>query len=343
MEEFFRAVTHSLGRVVPFDGTCLVTMDPATLLPTGELVENGLPPDTMARLSELEQRELDVNTFTALARAPVPAASLSAATEGALDRSVRQRELRRPNGFDDELRAVLTDSTGTWGALTLLRESGRPFFTPAEVRFVASLTGALADGLRRIALLGELAAGDDSDTGLLVLAPDNSVEMANDTAERWLDELHPGRWRTHLPTAVRSVAARTRWAGSARGPSADEHAAAGIARARVRTRGGRWVVVRGVLLGPRIAILLEPAGRPDLAPFVADAYGLTERERHVTELVARGYSTNAIADELHLSAYTVQDHLKAIFEKSGTGSRGDLVARIFFDQHAPQLRKGDGP
>jgi DNA-binding CsgD family transcriptional regulator len=48
-------------------------------------------------------------------------------------------------------------------------------------------------------------------------------------------------------------------------------------------------------------------------------------------------STNQIAARLHLSACTVQDHLTSVFEKSGTGSRGDLVARLFFDHYAPRL------
>jgi DNA-binding NarL/FixJ family response regulator len=57
----------------------------------------------------------------------------------------------------------------------------------------------------------------------------------------------------------------------------------------------------------------------------------------VTELVARGFSTNEIAGPLHLSAYTVQDHLKAVFDKTGNSSRGDLVARLFFRHYAPRL------
>ena len=74
---------------------------------------------------------------------------------------------------------------------------------------------------------------------------------------------------------------------------------------------------------------------------IVAAYGLTDRERTVTELVARGLPTNEIAAELHLSAYTVQDHLKAIFDKTSTASRGELVGRLFVDHYAPRLAPGD--
>jgi DNA-binding NarL/FixJ family response regulator len=82
---------------------------------------------------------------------------------------------------------------------------------------------------------------------------------------------------------------------------------------------------------------LSSARPPELAPLIAAAYGFTDRERLVTELIARGRSTNDIAGQLHLSAYTVQDHLKSIFTKTSASSRGDLVARLFFDHYAPRL------
>ena len=333
--EFVQAAARTVRRVVPYEGICLLTLDPATLLPTAANIENGLAPEAIVRLTEIELGERDFNKFTALARQEQPAASLSAVTEGDLDRSRRQRELRRPSGFDDELRAVLSGANGAWGALTLLREAGSPWFTPADVRFLASIAGDLADGLRRAALLDATAADAAGETGLLVLAPDDSVEMTNAAADRWLDALAGEAAPTrHLPVVVQAVACRAR--ALAGGDSGAE-----AATARVRTRAGQWLVARASTLGEgspaRIAVLLELARPPELAPLIAAAYGFTDRERLVTELIARGRSTNDIAERLHLSAYTVQDHLKSIFTKTSASSRGDLVARLFFDHFAPRL------
>jgi DNA-binding CsgD family transcriptional regulator len=51
--------------------------------------------------------------------------------------------------------------------------------------------------------------------------------------------------------------------------------------------------------------------------------------------VARGYGAAEIADALLLSAHTVRDHVKTIFDKVGVSSRGELVAKQFAEHYAP--------
>jgi DNA-binding CsgD family transcriptional regulator len=340
VEDYWRAVSDVLNGAVPSEGSCLMTMDPATMLPTAEFVENGIPADGISRLVEIELREPDYTKWVDLARAGRAAASLSDVTAGELDLSRRHREVRRPWGYADELRVVLSSSTGTWGALTMFREKDRPYFSSSEVRLVTSVTSLISDGLRRSLLMADARAGRD-DTGMLVLDPGDGVDLANQVAQQWIDELGVGtRAGTRLPLVIRAVARQARAIGSPEKEHLGE-ASPRLARARVRTKAGRWVIVRGSLLGEGaaapVAILLEAARPAEMAPLLADVYGLTPQERRVTELVAQGLPTRQIANRLRVSTYTVQDHLKSIFTKTGTGSRGDLVARLYFDQRTTPL------
>jgi DNA-binding CsgD family transcriptional regulator len=85
-----------------------------------------------------------------------------------------------------------------------------------------------------------------------------------------------------------------------------------------------------------IAVIIEEPSPAELAPVLMLAYGLTNQERTLTSLVCRGLSTRELAERLHITANTVQDHLKSIFEKTGVRSRRELVTVILQEQYLPR-------
>ncbi len=316
---FAREAARVLRRAVPFDAMAGVWFDPETGLPVDEWIDDSLAGGGGSRLPEIGLDEIDIAAFRHLAASGRPAASMSEATGGTLDRG------GRPRGLGDELRSVYLGDSGMWCGYVMYRERGAPDFAGREVDFVASLNSGRAE-LQRVRLRQDLSSDvGDGDPGLLLLDDQDGVEMANPAAAAWLDEL--GARRRRLPVVVSAVAERAREIASE-----DSRPAA---TARARTASGRWITVRGWVLRngseARTAITLEPSRGPELTELLAEAYGLTARERHVCKLVAKGLPNAAIADRLYLSTYTVQDHLKAIFLKLDVSSRGQLVARLFLD------------
>jgi len=57
----------------------------------------------------------------------------------------------------------------------------------------------------------------------------------------------------------------------------------------------------------------------------AEASRLSERERQVLELAARGAANKTIAKELSMSTRTVEAHMRNIFDKLGVSSRTEAV------------------
>lgn len=59
---------------------------------------------------------------------------------------------------------------------------------------------------------------------------------------------------------------------------------------------------------------------------------LSQRERDVAVLIARGLSNKAIARQLAISVATVKDHVHMILSKTGTSSRNRVAAMMHGDR-----------
>ncbi|HEX6525617.1 MAG TPA: response regulator transcription factor [Streptosporangiaceae bacterium] len=86
------------------------------------------------------------------------------------------------------------------------------------------------------------------------------------------------------------------------------------------------------LLSPRVTrrLVAEFAKRPTVAAEAAQRLnGVTEREREVLVLIARGLSNTEIAAELHLSIATAKSHVGHLLTKLGARDRAQLVIAAY--------------
>ena len=337
-----------LRTVIPFDRACWHNVDPATSMLTSVMGDSS-PSNPL--LPILEYGTQDLNHYAELARAHVTAAGLHEVTRGMPDRSRRYREVLEPMQIADELTAAFVTDSDFWGCARLYRSADWPAFDPVEIAFIATLAGPLAEGFRTALIATGIAVQDSPDgPGVVVLDDDGGVASITPAAERWLCDVidvvpkAPGS----LPHVLFAVASHAR-AIAARAGAPDT-----VARCRVPTRSGRWLVLHGQRLntagqdGPlrdrgrgQTCVIIEPARAAELAPLIVSAYGLTDREQQVTRCVLRGMATKEIASALGLSPYTVSDHLRRVFEKVSVSSRTELAARIFFDHYYPRIARGN--
>ena len=339
---FWCEARDAIASAVPYYITpCWFTLDPTSLLVTSHH-DHGYLGEFPAEWLAHEYYEDDFHSLADIARSKAGISTLHEVTDGDPSRSRAWRESLQPYGVEQELGLALRTPAGeAWGVLTLYRAPGQPIFTPEERQLLLAIAPHLAEGVRRGLLVGEASEPERPDApGLVVLGADWTVETLTPGVEHWLREL-PGEWaaRGKLPPAVLAVAGRAlRTAESKDDPGE-------VALARVLSNEGRWMMLHGASLvadgARRTAVIIEPAHPARISPLLMSAYGLTEREQEVTRLVLRGDSTVQIAEELFVSAHTVQQHLKRVFEKTGVRSRRDLVGKVFFAHYEPRFRDNE--
>ncbi len=344
-ERYYAEVSDRLRRVVPNDAACWHTLDPQTRLMTSdaphELISSGLltPETVMAAGAQLIASEYfiaDVNTFAGLASRRVPVATLSQATGGHPERSARYRDLLAPAGVPHELRAAFVSRGRCWGAVHIARREHRADFSAEDVSALASIAGVVAEGIRAsLRFDAGRRAADSASPGLVVLGPHDDVELITSSARELLAAMRASAQADDdetPPSPLLALAAFTR-----SGP----HDANGNPRTVAVPTSSGWITLHASLpdggTAGRVAIVLERAASPESTAIRLEAHGVTAREREIASLLARGLTNPEIAARLVLSPYTVQDHIKSLFEKTGVSSRQELVSRVFLDDYLPQL------
>lgn len=78
-------------------------------------------------------------------------------------------------------------------------------------------------------------------------------------------------------------------------------------------------------ISPKIARYLVRRFRTSPPAHDADTIVLTEREREVLDIMAKGFSYAEVARSLAMSPHTVGSHIKHIYRKLAVGSRGEAV------------------
>ncbi len=324
-----KAVIQLLRQWLPVSGACFTAVDPRTLLSTGALTEDGVEA-IHSRLFESEYLSDDYNKYESLAVTKPYTAVLSGTTGGQPELSARYRETLYPAGFTDELRAALVWNGSCWGYLTLFRSKGQPWFTAEEEALIAALVPSLAQGMRHSSLYGAFLEADSGASGEGIMMLDSHFQPVamNSAAERLLAAL---RMREQideltLPRPIRAICTR----------ALKEHslpAGSPEAKAVLRLHAGSYTVLQASRLRTAegrlsLAVTFKQARPAEALPLLAEAWSLSEREQEIAELVLGGLSTKEIASALHISAYTVQDHLKSIFNKTGVSSRRAFVQML---------------
>ena len=312
-------VMDAFREVARFVAGAVMTVDPATLLPSGGVVW-GFTREDCVPFWDNELLDPDFNKFAALARSIDPVATLVDTVDGDLMRSPRHAKLYAAAGFADELRVAFVSGSTCLGVGVFVRAGQDGAFTAGELAEVRSLTPAATSALRRT--LGRNPPDvSDQPPVVIILDRDGNVTGMSAGGRQALDDLRLDGVDGEFPGIIRIAATK------ARSSRASTHLTT-----RLRGRSGRWVRLHVTPMEDQdgaVALTIETAASHELVGILLDSYGLTPRETDIVLRLCRGLTVKEIAGELIISGHTVRDHLKTIYHKADVNSRGELVAKLF--------------
>ena len=317
-------VLAELDRKVGFDEGAVMSFDPDVLLPNAFAVTGERSLDDALVACRNEQLDRDYLKFRDLARSTRRVGAASRESDPWTKSSPRWQEILDARGHGHELRASLVDGAGQcWGAVNVQREPGRPF-TYREISLVERGIKGYATAIAR-SMIGGRTPDTQAEPGAVWLDEAGRVVFASPAAQRWLSLIDAGRGAGFSPALLAGLAIRAT-AGADRGRPAGT-----AVKVRMRADGGQWIRLTAEPVAfpdgtPRgVSVVIDAARAGDVLPVAASALQLTGRELEVVRGVLNGLDTRSLAASLHISQYTVQDHLKSVFGKAGVSSRRELA------------------
>ena len=313
-----------IGTFVPFEFYAFLLTDPITTVGCSPLAD---VPDLDALPELIRLKYLTpINRWTSL-----PAngcASLVQSTGGRPEQSLIWREHLADLGIVDVLSVVFSDRYGSWGFLDLWRRTNP--FSDEEIAALGDVRSAITSRLRALqasAFTPAASGVGQHGAGALVLSPLLDVRAQTPQTQAWLAALVPPQSALGpVPAAAYNVAAQL----LATGAGVDDHAA----MTRVHLDAGSWLTLRAdrladdeTLAEADIVVTMAASSPTERREVFSRALGLTGREDELLRHLADGGDTRSLAHVMSISELTVQDHLKAIFTKTSTSSRRELVAK----------------
>ena len=199
-----------------------------------------------------------------------------------------------------------------WGGVIFHRTEASGDFTAADAALMGRLSRPIAEAMRNTLRFDAARRSGPRAPGMLVLCTTDDIEMSTPGTEALLSVLrYSDTVARTLPAPVLIIAAQTRAAAEVgRQPTPVE---------RPDGRGMDNVARLGAHRPVRTRDRRDPDDPQDEAASLRlQTFALSQRKREVAALIAQHLDTAAIAERLFSSPWTVQDHCRAIFEKTAT-------------------------
>ncbi|WP_320939125.1 helix-turn-helix transcriptional regulator [Lysinibacillus capsici] len=322
--EYRQLMIEALRTHINFDAYCCTLTDVHTLFSVGAVTEQSIEA-IHQKIMELEYTTEDVNKYGFLVQSGQNIGRLSDSSS----RSFRYREVLMPNGYSDEVRAALTYQGQCYGFLTLFKraENEQPLFKDQDVVLIKRLIPIMGESLKKFYhyIIEERIPVVEGEQGIVIFDKGLKILSSNTKACELLSILrkYESLAEIQVPKPIQALCAKL---------LADKYNSNTSLIVPIKDTG--YIAIRASLLltsqqEQQIALLINEAPSREMLNFLITAYNLTPREKEVVFEVIKGIPTKEIAYNLNSSTYTVQDHLKVIFQKVNVSNRNELVWKIF--------------